>query len=238
MKKFFAAAILLVVALPALGQWRLSGDDQRRFDSYFARWQDSRDRNDRGEVRSMEARMLDIYARYRIPQDTPFWRVASNGRPNNWDRWRGRLSSEDQSRFDSYFSRWQGYRRNNDRGEMQSMERRMQDIYAQYRIPSDVPYYVVASNGRDDERRWDNDRGNDDRRDNDRRDNDRWNRDSWRGRLSSDDQVRFDSYYSRWLSYKRSHNGSEVASMERRMFDIMEQYSIPKNVPFEQIASR
>lgn len=226
MRKLFAAAVLLIVALPALAQgqrWSLSGDDQRRFDSYFTRWQDSRDRNDRGEVRSMERRMLDIYARYRIPSDTPFWRIASNGRPNPWDRWRGRLSADDQARFDSYFSRWQGYRRNNDRGEMQSMERRMQDVYAHYNIPADVPYYVVASNGRDDERRSNYDR---------------WNRNSWRVRLSSDDQARFDSYYSRWLDNKRSHNGSEVRSMELRMFDIMKDYQIPNDVPFEQIASR
>ena len=29
-----------------------------------------------------------------------------------------RLSSEDQQRFDSYYSRWQGYRRTNNRDEM------------------------------------------------------------------------------------------------------------------------
>ena len=61
MKKLFGIAVLLIaVTLPALAQWRqwqqwnLSSDDQRRYDSYFLRWQDSRQRNDRDEIRSME----------------------------------------------------------------------------------------------------------------------------------------------------------------------------------------
>jgi hypothetical protein len=38
---------------------------------------------------------------------------------------RGRqLSADDQQRFDSYFSRWQDYRRTNNRDEMRSMEKR------------------------------------------------------------------------------------------------------------------
>jgi hypothetical protein len=62
--------------------------------------------------------------------------------------------------------------------------------------------------------------------------------DRWRGRLSADDQARFDSYYSRWIEYRRTHNSSDMASMERRMQDVMSHYDIPQQVPFEQIASR
>jgi hypothetical protein len=221
MKRVFGIAILLVaVAAPALAQWqqwRLSGEDQRRFDSYFARWQDSKQRNDRDDIAGMERRMLDMYERYHIPAETPFWRVASNGRSDR-EQWRGRLSSADQTRFDSYFSRWQDYERSNNRDQMASMERRMQDIYAHYGIPAAVPYAAVASNSRneDPERNWDR----------------------WRGRLSAGDQARFDSYYTRWLNYKRTNNGSEVASMEKRMFELMQQYGIPQQVPFEQVASR
>jgi hypothetical protein len=56
-----------------------------------------------------------------------------------------RLSASDQGRFDSYYSRWLDYRRTNNRGEMVSMERRMRDIYANYRIPPGTPFDRVAS---------------------------------------------------------------------------------------------
>src|SRR5204863_1900352 len=59
----------------------------------------------------------------------------------------------------------------------------------------------------------------------------------WRGRLSAQDQSRFDSYYSRWLGYRRSNNQSEAESMDRRMRDLYAHYAIPNNVPFNQIAS-
>ena len=73
------AALLLAATLPALAQqWRLSSDDQSRFDSYYSRWMDYRQRNDRDQMSSMEQRMRDVYAHYNIPPNTPFWRVASN----------------------------------------------------------------------------------------------------------------------------------------------------------------
>ena len=59
----------------------------------------------------------------------------------------------------------------------------------------------------------------------------------WGGRLSADDQRRFDSYYSRWLEYRRTNNREEVDSMEKRMRDVMTQYKIPLNTPYGQIAS-
>src|SRR5216117_4153882 len=108
----------------------------------------------------------------------------------------------------------------------------------------------------DDDRRRDRDRDQDRNRvyqDRDRdRDNDAYyDRDNraygrggsygrnsqWRGRLSAQDQSRFDSYYSRWLGYRRSNNQSEAESMDRRMRDLYAHYGIPNNVPFNQIAS-
>src|SRR3954453_8799231 len=88
-----------------------------------------------------------------------------------------RLSSDDQSRFDSYYQRWQDYRRTNNRDEIISMEKRMRDVMQQYRIPATVPYSAIASNGRGD------------------------SYGQYRGRMGRDDQRRFDSYYSRWLDY-------------------------------------
>jgi hypothetical protein len=158
-------------------------------------------------------------------------------------QWRGRqLSADDQHRFDSYFSRWQDYRRTNNQGEMRSMEKRMQDIYQHYGIPSDTPYSRVASNGSslqgdrdwDRDREWDRDR----RAEWDRyRDRDRayWQQNQ---RLSSEDQGRFDSYFQRWQNYRRTNNRDEVISMEKRMFDVYDHYGIPHNVPFERVASQ
>src|SRR5581483_3429087 len=145
-KKLFAVLALLgAFALPALAQWRLSPDDQQRFDSYYSRWQEYRQRSDFEQTQSMQRRMLDVYAHYGIPPQTPFWRVASRARGEH-DRWMRRLPPNDQARFDSYFSRWQQYRQARDRDQVASMERRMQDIYSQYRIPPNTPYWWVASN--------------------------------------------------------------------------------------------
>jgi len=59
----------------------------------------------------------------------------------------------------------------------------------------------------------------------------------WRGRLSSREQQQFDSYYSHWLEYRRTNNRNEIASMEKRMRDVMSRNNIPSNVPYDQIAS-
>lgn len=59
----------------------------------------------------------------------------------------------------------------------------------------------------------------------------------WRGRLNDDDQQRFDSYYSRWLNYKRTNNQEEIVSMQKRMYDVYYHYGIPGVTPFEQVAS-
>ena len=59
----------------------------------------------------------------------------------------GVLAPEWQSKFDSYYQRWLSYRSTNNRGEMSSMEGRMQDIMRNYNIPLNVPYGEVASAG-------------------------------------------------------------------------------------------
>jgi hypothetical protein len=59
----------------------------------------------------------------------------------------------------------------------------------------------------------------------------------YQGRLQGNDQSRFDSYYTRWLQYRRQNNGGEIRSMEKRMQDIYRHYSIPPNTPFDQVAS-
>jgi len=62
-------------------------------------------------------------------------------------------------------------------------------------------------------------------------------RSPWQGRLSDDDQQRFDSYYTRWLSYRQQNNQSEIQSMQNRMYDVYNHYGIPNTISFEQVAS-
>jgi hypothetical protein len=89
--------------------------------------------------------------------------------------WQGRLSSEDQQRFDSYYWRWIEYRRTDDRDQIASMEERMRDVMSHNNIPQDVPFDQIASGG------------------------DRGYGAQGQGPLSPEDQQRFDSYYSRWM---------------------------------------
>jgi len=150
------------------------------------------------------------------------------------DRWQGRLSAEDQGRFDSYYSRWLDYAQTNSRDDRNSMEDRMRDVMSHYSIPSDVPFDQIASNnnqGYGVHRRPDHEGNNDDRGQRGYRDRE------WQSRLSAKDQHRFDTYYSRWLEARETGDRHQTAHMEKRMLDLMARYSIPPDSQFSQIAS-
>jgi hypothetical protein len=216
MRKLSIALLLLCLTVPALAQYqgRLSSDDQRRFDSYYQRWQDYKRTNNRDEIISMEKRMQDVMQKYNISATVPYAAIANNGR-DEYRQYRGMLGRDDQRRFDSYYSRWLDYKRTSNWDEVRSMEGRMQDVMRQYNVPLTVPYAVLSST----EGGW-------------APQPPRWTRN-----LSADDQRRFDSYYSRWLGYRSSNDWDNVRSMEARMRDVMQQYDIPSNVPFDQIVS-
>jgi len=74
------------------------------------------------------------------------------------------LPPEDQRNFDSYYSRWLDYRRDNNREQVESMEKRMRHVMSRNHIPPDVPFDQIASNG--------GQHRDEDHRDNDHRDND------------------------------------------------------------------
>ena len=59
--------------------------------------------------------------------------------------YQGRLNDDDQRRFDSYYTRWLGYRQENNQGEILSMQNRMYDVYNHYAIPHTVPFEQVVS---------------------------------------------------------------------------------------------
>ena len=154
-----AILLLSVVAASAQNNWngynnsnpyqgKLRPDDQRRFDDYYVKWVHDRDRKDLGEIASMEARMLDVYAHNGIQYNVPYDLVAS---PNvampmsGYQNWQGRVRPDDQKRFDSYFSRWMEYRSKSDKEQIASMQGRMLDVYAHNNIPPTTPYELIAS---------------------------------------------------------------------------------------------
>jgi hypothetical protein len=49
--------------------------------------------------------------------------------------------------------------------------------------------------------------------------------------LSPSDQQRFDSYYSRWINYRRTNNRDQMISMQRRMDELKGRYNIGPEVP-------
>jgi hypothetical protein len=126
-------------------QGRLSAEDQSRFDSYYSRWLNYRQSNDREQMASMENRMRDVMDHNSIPRDTDFSRIASPSAGRNSRRDIPRFSGDDARRFRSYYSRWQGYRQANDREQVASMEGRMRDVMNRHNIPGDVSYDEVMN---------------------------------------------------------------------------------------------
>jgi hypothetical protein len=174
---------------------------------------------------------LSLVAQNQRPDDD---RGRNQGYGDSQNRWQGRLSAEDQGRFDSYYSRWLEYGQSNDRNNQNSMQDRMREVTSRYNIPSDVSFDQIASN-RDPnyrvDRRHDGNDGDNGRARNDDRAG------QWRDRMSAKDQRRFDSYYSHWLDAGRNRDPRQAASMERRTRDLMGRYSIPSDAQFSQIAS-
>lgn len=62
---------------PYAQQQRLSADDQHNFDKDYKHWVDARRKNDRDDIDKNARRMQDIMARYNIPANVPFDRIAS-----------------------------------------------------------------------------------------------------------------------------------------------------------------
>jgi hypothetical protein len=61
-------------------QGRFSEHDQKEFDKAYEHWANARRGHDRDDIRRDEHRMQDIMARYNIPPDVPYDRLASSGR--------------------------------------------------------------------------------------------------------------------------------------------------------------
>ncbi|HJW99564.1 MAG TPA: hypothetical protein VJ453_05370 [Terriglobales bacterium] len=137
---------------PAYATQRLSADDQREFDKYYAKWIEATRKNSQEDIAENERKMRDIMARYSISSDVPFAQVSSlgtagaypNGSPYVQPQ---RLSAHDQHEFDEAYQKWLKARHKKDRDDVDKNERKMHDIMARYSIPANVPYDRIASPG-------------------------------------------------------------------------------------------
>ena len=133
-------------------QGRLSPDDQREFDEYYARWVDDTRANDQDNTSRDAGHMQAIMARNNIPADVPFEQIvrsraySESNYPAASDRgWQGRLGEGDQREFDRTYADWLEDTRKNDRDDIDRDVRHMQDIMARNGIPANVPFDRIAS---------------------------------------------------------------------------------------------
>jgi len=129
-----------------------------------------------------------------------------------------RLSADDQKDFDHEYGKWQEANAKNDRDDIDKHARKMENIMARYNIPPDTPFDAIATSGsngyapRNDAREY-------------------------QGRFSQDDQKKFDKAYEHWLESRRKRDRDDVAKDEGKMQEIMSRYNIPRDVPYDQLAS-
>lgn len=218
---------------------RLSADDQQKFNRAYQKWLDATRKNDRDDISSNARKMQSIMANYNIPSTVPFDQVASGNpiviSPNGGyvaGQWQGRLSADDQRTFDKSYSKWVDASRNNEQQNIQKHAREMQDIMARYNIPPNVPFNQIASGGNPGNAAYPPPvpysptayPG-------------AYPAGQWQGRLSADDQHKFDKYFRKWIDATNKNDRDDIDSNARHMQDIMARYNIPANVPFAQIAS-
>jgi hypothetical protein len=94
-----------------------------------------------------------------------------------------------------------------------------------YGIPSQTPFWRVATNGHDEARE-------------ERQEARQQERPHWRERLSNEDRARFDSLFTRWREAREHGDYDDAARLRHHMREIMERNQIPQEVRFEEVASR
>ncbi|HEV2395437.1 MAG TPA: hypothetical protein VGS27_00665 [Candidatus Sulfotelmatobacter sp.] len=249
-------ALIAALVLPVLCQnGRLSPDDQRDFDKAYTKWVNDSRKNDRDDIDKDVRKMQDIMARNNIAPNVPYEQIASSGyaqdnRYNNgyqqdnrnngayqqnapYDSNQGRLSPQDQREFDQAYGKWMNDSRRNDRDDVDKDVRKMQDIMARNNIPPNVPYDQIASPGYNNGPAYNN---NAPAYNNGPEYNNGYQGNA-QSRLSPGDQHEFDKVYDKWQKDSRKHDRDDIRKDERKMQDIMARYNIPRDVPYDQIAS-
>ena len=227
MKKLIGSLIVLgAMALPALAQvQQMTVDDQQKFDNYYSRWVQDRQTSDRDDMVSMEHHMQDLMNKYAIPANTPYSQVATNNdaaapaysdHPAYVSQWQRRLSPDDQDKFNKEYTKWQEANAKNDRDDIDDHARKMEEIMQRYNIPPQTPFADIASTTgyapRIDVRQY-------------------------QGRLSPDDQKDYDKAYEHWRKDRVKNDRDDIYKDESKMQEIMAKYNIPRNVPYDALAS-
>jgi polyhydroxyalkanoate synthesis regulator phasin len=131
-------------------------------------------------------------------------------------QWQGRISPDDQKEFNEHYKEWQEANAKNDTHDINKHARKMSEIMARYNIPRDTPFDAVATasgySGHYDVREF-------------------------QGRFSNDDQKKFDKAYEEWLEHRRKGDRDDVAKEEGKMQELMARYNIPRDLPYDALAS-
>ncbi len=59
----------------------------------------------------------------------------------------------------------------------------------------------------------------------------------FQGRFSHEDQKKFDKAYEDWTEHRRKRDRDDIAKDEGKMLEIMARYNIPRDVPYDVLAS-
>jgi len=211
--------LLSLMAFAQLGEYqgRLSADDQQRFDSFYRKWVEATQTNNRTQAADAEKHMQDVMGSYAIPTSVPYDAIATSNAWENDKQYRSRLSLTDQAQFASDYQQWLNYKRLDKREDILRTEGRMQDIMQHYGIPRSVPYAALTTPHTGN---YGAGRVN-----------------SWQGRLSVQDQGSFDDAYNSWLDACRKNDHKAIIGTQLAMRNMMRQYNIPPSVTFDQLVS-
>ena len=241
MKKLLGSVIMLAaMALPALAQMQqMKPDDQQKFDNDYSRWLQDKQTNNRDDMVSTEHHMQDLMNKYSIPADTPYDQIASqnnmapppppgynNGPYNNnpaynnggYDNrsYANQMSPDDQNKFNKEYSKWQEANAKNDRGDIDKHARNMEELMERNNIPQNTPFNAIATTSgyapRVDVREY-------------------------QGRFSPDDQKKYDKAYEKFARDRAKHDRDDYAKDEMKLNEIMAKYNIPRDVPYDALAS-
>ena len=231
-------ALLVVLALPLMAQVaQMSAQDQATFNGAYARWVQDKQSDNRDDMLNMEQTMQDIMRKYQIPSSTPYDVVAAQNTPpppgrydrdedrrdrdqDRYDRgngrWAGQMPAEDQDKFNKEYAKWQESTAKRDQDDIDKHAREMRKIMQRNNIPPDTPFDAVASSGgyghQPDYRQY-------------------------VGRFSDEDQKKFDKAYEHWVNDRQRGDRDDIAKDEGKMQEIMSRYSIPRDVPYDMLAS-
>ena len=224
-------ALVLLFGLPLFAQvQRMSPDDESQFNGYYSRWLQDKQTDNRDDMISMEHHMQDAMAKYGIPSNTPYDQVATqNSAPaypaygdrdrddrGYGNRWQGQLPPDDQNKFNKEYTKWQESNAKNDRDDIDKHARNMEEIMQRNNIPSDTPFASIATAGGYAPH---------------------YNVRQYQGRLSPGDQKKFDKAYEHWQSDRARHDRDDIAKDEGKMQEVMAKYNIPRDVPYDVLAS-